>query len=269
MRILFVGDTHMNHHGSIHAANRWADLAKVDVILQVGDFGYTFSDDLLEAVAAAPCPWWFIRGNHDDTDWLRAAIESHGRRRWPDTPPSVNKVAENLYWIEDGAILNLGGTRIACIGGAASIDKEYRIEGESWWPDEGVNEHSLERLGLEVGFTGPVDLLVTHDIPNSLVDLGLVDYMLLEQNIYFKRDHAMSQVSRGRLQLAYENCQPLVVIHGHYHVGYDTNVEPDLYDHDGTVSLIHGLAANGDPGAHLIYDTETARTTRDMSTPKP
>ena len=52
----------------------------------------------------------FIRGNHDDPQACR----------------------EHPYWIKDGLIEN----DIMYIGGAWSIDREYRTEGVSWWRDE-------------------------------------------------------------------------------------------------------------------------------------
>lgn len=50
------------------------------------------------------------------------------------------------------------------MGGAFSVDYEYRTEGKDWWPNE---EPTIEEAAkLVVG--GPLDILITHDAPSGV-----------------------------------------------------------------------------------------------------
>lgn len=247
MKILFVGDTHMNQNSSIHTANTHAAELNADLIIQAGNFGHTYTDDFLNAVADGPCEWWYIRGNHDNTGWINNRLD--GPARHPGHPNSLHHVAPNLYWIEDGAILKIGGIRLACVGGAASIDRD-----DSWSPNEGVPKSALQRLRLETQLTGAVDVLLTHDIPESLRQFGLTTQTTP------MHDHLPSKFNRNRLQDIYTAVRPQVVIHGHWHVGY--NATAAAGSHDGTAQRLYGLGANGATEAHLLLDTDTSDFTR-------
>lgn len=73
--------------------------------------------------------------------------------------------------LERGEIFNINNQSFFCFGAARSIDKIYRKEGISWWPEEqasreeyenGVN--NLEKHNFQI------DYILTHCAPNYLVD---------------------------------------------------------------------------------------------------
>ena len=73
--------------------------------------------------------------------------------------------------LERGEIFNIDDKIFFCMGGARSVDRIYRKEGISYWPDEMPSQYEYEKAAnnLEkVNFN--VDYILTHCAPNYLVD---------------------------------------------------------------------------------------------------
>ncbi|MDN6386139.1 MAG: hypothetical protein L0J86_00435 [Corynebacterium sp.] len=60
-----------------------------------------------------------------------------------------------------GTRARIAGAELLFCGGASSTDREYRTEGQSWWPAENITDTQLDRA-LTTADAGPVDVLVTH-----------------------------------------------------------------------------------------------------------
>jgi Icc-related predicted phosphoesterase len=101
--------------------------------IQVGDMGAGFVE-----IPQLSIEHRFIRGNHDD--------------------PSVCKAHPN--WIADGTKEN----GMFFLGGAFSIDWQYRMIDVSWWEDEEVAYSELEGLVTSYEEYKP-EIVVTHDCP--------------------------------------------------------------------------------------------------------
>ena len=165
-RVFYLGDI----HGRFNIINQYVKLygIKDAHIIQVGDFGVGFKtveketrmlemfhDILLKNNVHV----WAIRGNHD--------YKPH----FDNDPFGFT----NIHLIPDYTVLELGGKRILCIGGAISVDRKYRytkaqragnfdnqtLGVESWWPDE---LFTLDRDKL--GEFRDIDIVVTHTAPD-------------------------------------------------------------------------------------------------------
>src|SRR5665213_1502007 len=106
MKTRIIGDVHGRTLGYL---NR---ITNVERSIQVGDFGFGFGtkgeakfiDSLIDQM---PGEHLIIRGNHD----------------------SPLEIAKSSHYIPDGTVK--GSTMF--IGGASSIDREYRMPGVDWW----------------------------------------------------------------------------------------------------------------------------------------
>lgn len=179
MRIAFVGDMHGR---AFHALAAVLELQErtgtaFDLVVQVGDFGYpvperadVFSARYLEAdpaegdlarliTAGGPRagvlqrlrrllagPVHFVRGNHEDVKWL-AGLPRHAL---PGTAPA--DPFDLFHYVPDGRILEVGGARIAFLGGVEELPGEAAIDREAY--DALMDEAP-----------GSIDLLVTHEGP--------------------------------------------------------------------------------------------------------
>jgi hypothetical protein len=149
--------------GDVHCAWEWAFqlVAKARgytpgpvPVIQVGDLGW----HPRRPPPPAPWPIHWIEGNHDHLPSLL----------WLSEP---SMLAHNWIYCPRGTVLELDGRQVGFCGGARSIDRAVRVEGESWWPEE-------EPIWDEArGFRGKdVDLLVTHSPPASVVRAMGIDY---------------------------------------------------------------------------------------------
>lgn len=135
----FIGDI----HGDIYRYVPICDGATESV--QVGDFGIGFINDAQMEFADQiheDGRHRFIRGNHDD--------------------PFLCK--DRPGYIEDGTFDSERG--IMYVGGAWSIDWNWRTPGYSWWPEEELSPEELAATADEYIKNRP-RIMVTHDCPTS------------------------------------------------------------------------------------------------------
>jgi hypothetical protein len=78
------------------------------------------------------------------------------------------------------------GMKFFTYGGGTSVDKMYRREGISWWPEEipgfTTETHALKMLEK---YGNKVDVILTHTAPNTLIP-----------NDHYKRDYPICPVSK-------------------------------------------------------------------------
>jgi DNA repair exonuclease SbcCD nuclease subunit len=163
---MYLGDIHGNFN-VIHQYVKMYDIKDAHII-QVGDFGVgfnTFAKEkrMLEAyhplLVKNNVTVWAIRGNHDYKPYF-------------DNDPFG---FTNIKLVPDYTVLNLEGNNILCVGGAVSVDREFRytkkqklgifendtLGVESWWPDE------LFVLDVDkVKDLKDINIVVTHTCPD-------------------------------------------------------------------------------------------------------
>lgn len=160
--IFITGDTHRTDLLCIHHfCDNHPELTKDDYIIIAGDFGGVWSMDTLERdlqpFSDLPVTVLFVDGNHENFD----LINSYPVEMW--NGGKVHKIKPDIIHLMRGQVFEIEGKTIFTFGGATSIDKDYRVEGESWWLqelptyeelDEGVA--NLKRYGNRV------DYIITH-----------------------------------------------------------------------------------------------------------
>lgn len=214
MKIGFIGDIHGRVFHTLATIIMWQmkHQQKLDVIIQVGDFGaypepdkemrsnrfvvqdsteldfsrYIKADEQLKqnlknARQFLNCPIHFVRGNHEDHEWLDS-ISQNG------TISTCIDDFDLIYYIPDGKVMNFKGTNIAFLGGIETIEKEARS----------INESAHKKL-MNYEPNG-IDILVTHDVPYG-IGVGFTGEI---------------QGSRRITDLV-QSIRPKYLIAGHYH----------------------------------------------------
>ena len=172
-RIFITGDT----HGSLELkrlSNKNFPIAKTltkeDTVIICGDAGFMWDnsnetkywDDWAED---RPFTIISVFGNHSNYDLLRAIpiTEWHSAK--------VRQVRPHVMYIENGEIFTLNNQTFFCMGGATSIDKVYRKEGVSWWPQEIPTWNEMDYAADNLrAHNFQVDNIITHCGPNYIVD---------------------------------------------------------------------------------------------------
>lgn len=158
-RILIVGDVH-GAFGYLSALiNKNQD--RIDMVLCCGDFGYWPGDKSPRKLKNkrrddSRIPVYFCDGNHEDHHALRARLD-------PSSPTAPVPVAREVYWMPRSSTLTLPDGRVICfLGGAKSIDKGFRREGDDWFPEEVLQPEDLENLPARA------DIVISHTAPKRL-----------------------------------------------------------------------------------------------------
>lgn len=202
MKVLLAGDT----HGDLpHVAYLLRTAAQVgcDRIVQVGDFGFwphvePFHERVNAAARSAALTWYWLDGNHENFDVLEEVVDMVA-----DAPQQMD---DHLWYLARGSTWTWDDCRFMAVGGAPSVDKEYRVEGSTWWAQELLTQEQVRRAQSR----GPVDVLLTHDAPDGTVPIVGPSY----------KGDPLSQHHRQLVSAITETVQPKLLAHGHYHHRY-------------------------------------------------
>lgn len=187
----WFGDTHGNLAMMWRMAQEWQERTgiAIDWIFQVGDFGIFPHEDRLDATSRkhaekhgysikiaigdfpavlagemeVPIPTYFIRGNHEDQEFL---LNLHRKRKDYHLRHPV-EVVPNLFYVPDGCIFKLGDVEIAGWGGCWGA-KTWEME---YWSSSRLSSprrlNHMTRDIFERLLRERFDILVTHDAPTG------------------------------------------------------------------------------------------------------
>lgn len=201
--VAVTGDWHGNL-GWARDVVRSAARHGVGTILHVGDFGALwpgrakgrFEARLNYDLQQAGIQLIFIGGNHDN--W--AELE-----KLPVTADGTASLLSNIKYLPRPGRTLVHGLTVGGLGGAFSIDYQYRTEGKDWWANEEPTQGDIEELASG----GPLDILLTHDAPAGIELESAFD---LPEDIIIR-----ARTTRDLLAEATTRIRPGIVFSGHWH----------------------------------------------------
>lgn len=167
--------------------------------IQVGDFGIGFQNpdkelkkliNLNQFLKDLRANMFVIRGNHDDPSYWNG-----------------NFIFSNLKLIPDYTYLNLNDYKFLLVGGAISLDRIDRINGVSWWENEGLQS---PKKNIE-----EVDVLVMHTNPRN------IGHIYGNIKSFTKNDSYLSDDLKTENNIGYDvlqKCNPSRFYCGHHHM---------------------------------------------------
>jgi len=206
--VMIAGDT----HGNVSAFRYLNDLMQVQGITQgivVGDFGLwpggsgkKFLKDLERLCARYGITWWWLDGNHEDHTRIQQWMQR------PNAYEQMHKVSDHVWYLPRGYRFEIDDVRFAVLGGAWSIDKDYRTPYVSWWPEEEITEADFGRTVDG----GPCDVLLTHDMPNDQEAIEALGFSM----------RPGGSMNRRYVSEVIHRLNPKLHLHGHMHKRYST-----------------------------------------------
>lgn len=208
--LIICGDIHRKLKELVQKLEKF-DISKASLVV-CGDFGAGFGgketmDKLYEECKSSleehEITIYAIRGNHDDPKFFKDPEKY-------DYP--------RLEFLKDHSLYEIEGRTIYTIGGANSIDYEWRQEwnkekgdeeNKVWWEDEDIVRVPVEKIP-----TKTVDILVTHEAP------------LVFSPIPTRLDGCSTEVyekilsSRTYLNSVLKEMNVKYWFYGHYHTSY-------------------------------------------------
>ncbi len=161
----------------------YKELTKEDYLIILGDSGICWDDGYQDSRVRQifkdlPVTTLFIDGNHDNHELLNeypVTIWNGGK---------VHEIEADIIHLMRGQIYEIEGKTFFTFGGAMSTDRDDRVEGISWWPEELPSreeiyeaKRNLENVDYQVDYvlthTGPSDILeqMGYQIYDGAVDL--------------------------------------------------------------------------------------------------
>ncbi len=213
--IMVCGDV----HGAWGALNAIIQKYKPNIILQCGDFGYwpRFSNYKIDCLKNKDTDIYFCDGNHEDhwslgmffnsreggiSQYLKTAVEIHPR----------------VYYQRRGSIRQLDDGRIVLfIGGAESVDKQQRIIGRDWFPEEVLFYNDFEAAMKNE----KADIIISHTCPTFIKMEG---------------EGGVSDPSRVVLTELFNYFKPKLWYFGHWHTHKIINIDGCRFE---ALNMIH------------------------------
>ena len=151
------------------------ELTKNDFVIIAGDFGGIWDESrsenwLLRWLEKKRFTTLFVDGNHENFDLLN----SYPVTAWKGG--KVHEVRPGILHLMRGQVFQIGAATLFTFGGADSIDKHYRTEGVSWWPQERPTEEEFfEGMKNLARHNYSVDYVISHTAPQDIV--GQLGYL--------------------------------------------------------------------------------------------
>jgi hypothetical protein len=247
-RLLVAGDSHGDPLHLNFLVER-AEERGCDAILHLGDFGFwpkwsDFLDETQLLLEQAALQLYFVEGNHEDYRRLLQSFPQVGPFRLV-VPPSAH--GDGWIWhTARGARWRWRGIRFLGIGGGYSIDKQARVRGIDWFPEETLSGEEYKRV---IADPAQVDVCVFHDAPRG-APLPLELYPVV--NAAWNRELLAKIVARVR---------PALILHAHYHCAYEGRWRDE---ESGASATVLGLDCNLNPAqSWAVLDLADARSKLD------
>lgn len=234
-KFLVAGDWHSSG-AQAGAAVRQAEDLGIKTIVHVGDFGIwpgygkKFVERLNDELTKRDMRLLFVDGNHEDFDTLLAIpVESDGHRVVTDR---ITHLPRAFRW-------TWGGLVMGALGGAHSVDQQWRTPHTDWWEQEWVSDAELD--AFRAG--GELDVVFMHDSPAGAPN-EITDDEKSQRDAYHRfGPFAMYRAAehRERLGAAVDVTDPSMIFHGHYHRRMESTYSRD----GGRTCRVIGLDQGG------------------------
>jgi hypothetical protein len=221
-------------HGNIEFLNSYIKEYIPSILILLGDCGFYWVNkegnpicniNKIDTRYTGTKIYW-LPGNHENWQQIEYL---HGR--WGYCPVHI---ADSIFYCPIGSNLIINDYRIIFIGGADSIDKEHRVEGVSWFPQEVLNDQDYLFIQKANPKTSKLKTIIcSHTCPEHFdMNMGFDSYRFKDP-------------SRRILSETLKHYRPEYWFAGHwhkYHSGrYDNTFWQvldcgDIYDYENKVS---------------------------------
>ncbi len=169
--IHITGDTHGRIDRFVLNRMNDADWGENDILIICGDFGFIYSNNLVEQdyldfLAKKPYTICFCDGNHENFP----VIEGYPKKKWKGG--YTHRIRGNIYHLMRGEVFEIEGKKIFTMGGGYSIDvgQPWREPGRGYWEEEMPSDDEYRNAEQTLReHDNKVDIIITHTAPKSVI----------------------------------------------------------------------------------------------------
>lgn len=192
--IYITGDTHRDF-------SRLFKLEKIedDMLIILGDAGinYCLNDEDIrykEYLKRFKIKLFCIRGNHEERP---ENINSYKEVEMFGGKVFIEDDYPNLIFAKDGEVYNIDGKSVLVIGGAYSVDKEYRIMyGYKWFKDEQLTTKEMNNI-LDKVKGKHFDIVLTHTCPYKYEPIEVFMKRLDQSKVDKSTEHFLDEIEEN------------------------------------------------------------------------
>lgn len=160
--IYITGDTHRDF-----SRLYGLEMTSKDILIILGDIGinYCLNDEdikIKEFLKKLKVRLFCIQGNHEERP---ENISSYHELEMFGGKVYIEDDYPNLIFAKNGELYNIDGKSVLVIGGAYSVDKEYRLlYGYKWFKDEQLSQYEMNNI-LDKYSGKNIDIILSHTCP--------------------------------------------------------------------------------------------------------
>lgn len=211
--IYITGDKHGNYHDVFEFCYNYKTTTS-DIMIILGDAGinYFLNDKdyiLKNALLGLPIILFCIHGNHEERP---ENIKTYKTKSFHNGLVYYEEEYPNILFAKDGEIYDFNNKKTLVIGGAYSIDKEYRLKmGYNWYKSEQPTEEIKNRVkDILKKNSNKIDVILSHTCP--------IKYEPVEAFLNFIDQSTVDKSTETFLNELEENSQYKIWYCGHYHI---------------------------------------------------
>ncbi len=165
--IYITGDKHGDYSDIINFCFKYKTRIK-DIMIILGDAGINYFLDgrdyaLKEILSRLPITFFCIHGNHEERPYN---IKTYNTKQFHNGKVYYEVKYPNILFASDGEIYNLNKKKALVIGGAYSIDKDFRLKnGYKWYPSEQPDEKIKKYIKDVVKQSNKINAVFSHTCP--------------------------------------------------------------------------------------------------------
>lgn len=160
-----------------------------DILIVLGDAGINYFNNendyyLKNSLLQLPITLFCIHGNHEERP---ENIKTYKTKLFHEGIVYYEEDYPNILFAKDGEVYNFNYKKFLVIGGAFSVDKEYRLMyGYNWYESEQPNDKTKNKVkNVLKNLNNKVDVILSHTCPYkylpremflSGIDNSKVDY---------------------------------------------------------------------------------------------
>lgn len=211
--IYITGDKHGNYSDVFDFCYKHKTTT-YDIMIILGDAGinYFLNDKdyiLKNSLLGLPITLFCIHGNHEERP---ENIKTYKTKSFHNGLVYYEEEYPNILFAKDGEIYDFNNKKTLVIGGAYSIDKEYRLKmGYNWYKSEQPTEEIKHRVKDILKKNGnKIDVILSHTCP--------IKYEPVEAFLNFIDQSTVDKSTETFLNELEENSQYKIWYCGHYHI---------------------------------------------------
>lgn len=223
-RLFLTGDTHGAFNRIMRFTNEYETTTE-DILCILGDAGINYwldeRDYLIKGnLKDLPITLFCVQGNHEQRPF---EIDNYKVKMWNGGLVYYEEEYPNLIFAKDGEIYEINGKKIMVIGGAYSVDKNYRIlTNMKWFPLEQPTNEIKEFVEKQVEKHKKVDLVLSHTCPTITIPTHMF-LSFIDQDTVDKSTEEWLQLIANKLEFT-------EWYFGHYHDDWDNGKYHMLFE---------------------------------------